>query len=137
ECAWEAMENAGYDSETFRGSVGVFAGATINTYLLVNLVSNPDLINALDLVQINVTNGADFLTTRISYKLNLKGPSHLVQSACSTSLVAVHIACQSLLNEECDLALAGGVSLNPNQRSGYLYQPDGIVSPDGHCRAFD
>jgi phthiocerol/phenolphthiocerol synthesis type-I polyketide synthase E len=137
ECAWEAMEDAGYDSETLEGSVGVFAGATINTYLLVNLISNPELINALDLVQINVTNGADFLTTRISYKLDLKGPSHLVQSACSTSLVAVHIACQSLLNEECDMALAGGVSINQKLRRGYRYVEGGIASPDGRCCAFD
>ena len=137
ECAWEAMEDAGYDSESLQGSVGVFAGATINTYLLVNLVSNPELINSLDLVQINVTNGADFLTTRISYKLDLKGPSHLVQSACSTSLVAVHIACQSLLNEECDMALAGGVSINQKLRRGYRYVEGGIASPDGRCCAFD
>jgi phthiocerol/phenolphthiocerol synthesis type-I polyketide synthase E len=137
ECAWEAMENAGYDSETLEGSVGVFAGATINTYLLVNLLSNPDLINGLDLVQVNVTNGADFLTTRISYKLNLKGPSYLVQSACSTSLVAVHTACQSLLNEECDMALAGGVSINQKLLRGYRYTEGGIASPDGRCCAFD
>jgi len=137
ESAWEAMEDAGYDSGTLQGSVGVFAGATINTYLLVNLISNPDLINALDLVQINVTNGADFLTTRISYKLDLKGPSYLVQSACSTSLVAVHIACQSLLNEECDMALAGGVSINQKLLRGYRYTEGGIASPDGRCCAFD
>jgi acyl transferase domain-containing protein len=137
ECAWEAVENAGYDSERFEGSVGVFAGATINTYLLLNIFSNPELVNSLEPVQINVTNGADFLTTRISYKLNLKGPSYLVQSACSTSLVAVHIACQSLLNEECDVALAGGVSINQKLRRGYRYTEGGIASPDGRCCAFD
>jgi phthiocerol/phenolphthiocerol synthesis type-I polyketide synthase E len=137
ECASDALEDAGYDPESLHGSVGVFAGATINTYLLVNLFSNPDLINALDLVQINITNGADFLTTRISYKLNLKGPSHLVQSACSTSLVAVHIACQNLLNEECDMALAGGVSINQKLLRGYRYIDGGIASPDGRCCAFD
>src|SRR6185503_2612870 len=101
------------------------------------LGANPALIRSLDPVQINVTNGADFLTTRISYKLNLKGPSHLVQSACSTSLVAVHVACQSLLNEECDLALAGGVSVNTKLRRGYRYMAGGMASPDGRCRAFD
>jgi acyl transferase domain-containing protein len=137
ECAWEAMENAGYGPGTIERPVGVFAGATINTYLLLNLASNPDLMNALDPVQINVTNGADFLTTRISYKLDLKGPSHLVQSACSTSLVAVHIACQSLLNEECDMALAGGVSINQKLARGYRFVEGGIASPDGRCRAFD
>src|SRR6185503_7826782 len=106
ECSWEAIENAGYDPDNFKGAIGVYAGATINTYLLVNLCSSPELMRSLDDLQINLSNGADFFTTRVSYKLNLKGPSHLVQSACSTSLVAVHVACQSLLNEECDLALA-------------------------------
>jgi acyl transferase domain-containing protein len=137
ECAWEAMEIAGYDSKTLDGAVGVFAGATINTYLLLNIFSNPELVNSLEPVQINVTNGADFLTTRISYKLDLKGPSYLVQSACSTSLVAVHIACQSLLNEECDMALAGGVSINQKLLRGYRYTEGGIASPDGRCCAFD
>jgi phthiocerol/phenolphthiocerol synthesis type-I polyketide synthase E len=137
ETAWEALEDAGYDPSRYEGSIGVFAGATINTYLLLNLASNPELIRSLDDVQINVANGGDFLTTRISYKLNLKGPSHLVQSACSTSLVAVHVACRSLLSEECDMALAGGVSVNGKLRYGYRYLGGGILSPDGHCRAFD
>ncbi len=137
ECAWEALENAGYDPETYDGAIGVYGGATINTYLLCNLATRPELIDSLDLTQINIANGGDFLTTRVSYKLNLKGPSHLVQSACSTSLVAVHLACQSLLDEECDMALAGGVSVNLKLRAGYHYQEGGIVSPDGHCRPFD
>ena len=137
ECSWEAMENAGYDPDNFEGAIGVYAGATINTYLLVNICSNPDLVRSLDDLQINIGNGGDFLTTRVSYKLNLKGPSHLVQSACSTSLVAVHSACQSLLNEECDMALAGGVSINLKFRNGYRYIPGGMMSPDGRCRAFD
>ncbi|MEW6730836.1 MAG: beta-ketoacyl synthase N-terminal-like domain-containing protein [Acidobacteriota bacterium] len=137
ECAWEAIEQAGYDSDRYTGAIGVFAGATINTYLLFNLLANPEYLSSLDRLQINIGNASDFLTTRISYKLNLKGPSHTVQSACSTSLTAIHIACQSLLNEECDMALAGGVSINLSLRYGYHYRPGGIVSPDGHCRSFD
>ena len=137
ECAWQALENAGYCGETYEGSVGVFGGATINTYLLCNLLSNPAIVDSLDLTQINIANGADFLTTRVSYKLNLKGPSHVVQSACSTSLVAIHIACQNLLDEACDMALAGGVSVNVKFRSGYRYLEGGMASSDGHCRAFD
>jgi acyl transferase domain-containing protein/acyl carrier protein len=137
ECCWEALEHAGHAPETYPGAIGVFAGATTNTYLLFNLVSNPDVLGALDQVQIDVANGADFLSTRVSYKLDLKGPSFTVQSACSTSLVATHVACQSLLNEECDLALAGGVSIHVKHPEGYRYLPGGIVSPDGHCRAFD
>ena len=137
ECCWEALEHAGHVPETYPGAIGVYAGATTNTYLLFNLVSNPDLLGALDQVQIDVANGADFLSTRVSYKLDLKGPSYTIQSACSTSLVATHVACQSLLNEECDLALAGGVSIHVKHPEGYRYLPGGIVSPDGHCRAFD
>jgi len=137
ECAWEALERAGYTSETYTGAVGVFAGAATNTYLLFNLAANPALIRSLDPAQIDIANAGDHLTTRVSYKLNLKGPSHLVQSACSTSLVAVHVACQSLLNEESDMALAGGVTINVTHPEGYRYMDGGIVSSDGHCRAFD
>jgi acyl transferase domain-containing protein len=137
EHSWRAMEHAGYDCRGYTGATGVFAGATINTYLLQNIASNPGLVRSLDPVKVNVGNGADFLTTRISYKLNLRGPSHAVQSACSTSLVAVHCACRSLLDFECDMALAGGVSINVTLLQGYRYQEGGIVSPDGHCRPFD
>ncbi|HVE85863.1 MAG TPA: type I polyketide synthase, partial [Myxococcales bacterium] len=137
ECCWEALERAGYAPDACPGAVGVFAGATTNTYLLYNLVSNREMLEALDQVQVDVGNGADFLSTRVSYKLNLRGPSYTVQSACSTSLVAVHVAYQSLLNEECDLALAGGVSIHVKHPEGYRYLPGGIASPDGHCRAFD
>jgi phthiocerol/phenolphthiocerol synthesis type-I polyketide synthase E len=136
ECAWEALEHAGYASETYRGSIGVFAGAGINTYLN-NLFANPELMETIDWFQAGVANDRDFLTTRVSYKLNLKGPSVVVQSACSTSLVAIHFACQSLLSGACDMALAGGVTIAARQKRGYLYQEGGIMSPDGHCRAFD
>src|SRR5439155_18183596 len=90
ECASEALERAGYNPDTAPEAIGVYGGTTTNTYLLYNLVSNPAYLSAFDPVQIDIANGADFLTTRVSYKLNLKGPSQLIQSACSTSLVAVH-----------------------------------------------
>lgn len=136
ECAWEAFEDAGYAADSYSGTVGVYAGATMNTYLLCNLMQNP-VHESLDLVQMNVANSHDFLTTRVSYKLNLRGPSYTVQSACSTSLVAVHLACQNVLRRECDMALAGGVSVNLKLKHGYRYTEAGMTSPDGHCRAFD
>ncbi|HEY9421820.1 MAG TPA: polyketide synthase, partial [Thermoanaerobaculia bacterium] len=136
ECAWEAMESAGYDPQEIAGRVGVYAGATLSTYLLFHLVGNP-LTAGADPLQVVLGNASDSLATRISYKLGLRGPSHSVQCACSTSLVAVHTACQALLNEECDLALAGGVSIQAGAGQGYRYVPGSVVSPDGHCRAFD
>jgi acyl transferase domain-containing protein/acyl carrier protein len=137
ECAWEALEHAGYDPERYPGLIGVFGGGTTNTYLLYNLLSNREMLSAFDPMQIDVSNAADFVATRVSYKLNLKGPSFTVQTACSTSLVAIHMACQSLLNEECDMALAGGVSVHVKHPEGYWYLDGGNVSPDGHCRPFD
>jgi acyl transferase domain-containing protein/acyl carrier protein len=137
ECAWNALESAGYNSQKYDASIGVFAGVGMNTYLLKNLISNPDLINSLSGLQISIGNDKDFVPTQASYKLNLKGPSVNVNTACSSSLVAVQMACQNLLNYQCDMALAGGVSVNVPQKEGYLYQEGSIVSPDGHCRAFD
>ena len=137
ECAWEAIEQAGYDAERYAERIGVFAGASMDTYLLSNLASNRELVEREGLFQIGLGNERDYLATRVSYKLNLRGPSISVSSACSTSLVAVHMATQSLLNSECDMALAGGVSARVPHKVGYLYQEGGIVSPDGHCRAFD
>ena len=136
ECAWEALERAGYDSERYRGAVGVYAGAGMSNYL-VNLYSQRELMEVVAAMAVAIGNDKDFLATRVSYKLNLRGPSVVVQTACSTSLVAVHLACQSLLNGECDIALAGGVTVSVSQQRGYLYQEGGILSPDGHCRAFD
>lgn len=136
ESAWQALEQAGYVGDCYDGAVGVYGGATINTYLLCNLLQSPEA-ESVDLVQLNLGNSHDFLTTRVSYKLNLTGPSHSVQSACSTSLVAVHQACQSILHGECDMALAGGVSINLKLRYGYKHVAGGMTSPDGHCRAFD
>ncbi|MCC5666140.1 SDR family NAD(P)-dependent oxidoreductase [Nostoc sp. CHAB 5784] len=136
ECAWSALESAGYDSQTYKGAVGVYGGSSLSSYLL-NIYLNQNIINSIDPQQLTIAANKDYLTTRVSYKLNLEGPSYAVQTACSTSLVAVHLACQSLLNGECDIALAGGVAINAERKTGYLYTEGGILSPDGHCRAFD
>lgn len=137
ECAWEALESAGYNSDTYQGMIGVYAGVGAPTYLLNNILANPRAAEAAGNSPISMGNGVDFLTTRVAYQLNLKGPSWTLQSACSTSLVAVHQACLSLLSGECDMALVGGTSINTRQGAGYLYKDGGISSPDGHCRAFD
>ena len=137
ECAWQALENAGYDPERAPGSIGVYGGVSMNSYLINNIIANPEVLETMGGYQVMLGNDKDFLTTRVSYKLNLKGPSVNVQTACSTSLVAVQLACQNLLNYQCDMALAGGVSVQSPRTAGYLYQPGMIMSPDGHCRAFD
>ena len=137
ETAWEALEHAGYDPGRPPGPVGVYAGVSSSTYLFSNLLANPALVASAGLDQIALGSEKDFLTTLVSYKLNLQGPSIDVQTACSTSLAAVHLACQSLLGYQCDMALAGGVSVKVPQVRGYIYQKGGINSPDGHCRAFD
>lgn len=136
EGAWEALENAGYDPETYQGLIGVYVGAGLNTYML-NLLGDRQVLESNSSLQLALANDKDYLATRISYKLNLKGSSITVQTACSTSLVAVHMACQSLLNYDTDIALAGGVSVRVPHRGGYLYDEGSILSPDGHCRAFD
>ncbi|NEP40820.1 MAG: polyketide synthase, partial [Okeania sp. SIO2H7] len=137
ECAWEAIEKGGYDPDTYEGLIGVYAGSGMNHYLLKNLYPSLDYDNQLNSYQLMINSDKDFLATRVAYKLNLRGPAVNVQTACSTSLVAVHTACQSLLNGECDLALAGGVSIQLPQKSGHLYREGMIFSPDGHCRTFD
>lgn len=137
EESWAALENAGYSSESDRGRIGVFAGESLNTYFLHNLYPNRKLLDSLGASQVVIANDRDYLTTQVSFRLHLKGPSLSIQTACSTSLVAIHVACQSLLNRECDLALAGGVSVSVPQGLGGEYQEGGIISPDGHCRAFD
>jgi phthiocerol/phenolphthiocerol synthesis type-I polyketide synthase E len=137
ECAWEALEDAGCDPARFDGAIGVFAGMSMNTYLAQNVLTHPELLAQFNEHQLMLASDKDFLPTRVSYKLNLRGPSLNIQTACSTSLVAVSVACQNLLNHECDLALAGAVSITFPQKRGYLFQEGGIASPDGHCRAFD
>lgn len=137
EVAWEALEDAGYDTERFEGSIGVYGGSAMDTYLVLNIATNPHLMTPTNKVLIQVGNDNSYLTTRVSYKLNLKGPSHTLQCACSTSLVATHLACQSLLNEECDMALVGGATVHAQGKAGYLYLEGGVASPDGKCRTFD
>jgi len=137
ECSWEALEDAAYDPARYPGAIGVFAGAGMNTYGVINLFSNPEVIESAGGYQVMVGNDKDFLCSRVAYKLNLRGPAVGVQTACSTSLVAVQMAFESLLRHECDMALAGGVSIALPQPMGYLYTPGMIFSRDGHCRAFD
>jgi acyl transferase domain-containing protein len=135
QCCWEGLETAGYDPRAYQGLIGVYGGATASSYQGM-VWANLDALK-VDGMSAAIGNELPFLTTRVSYKLDLKGPSCPVQTACSTSLVAVHLACQGLLNAECDMALAGGVSLRVPQEAGYVYQEEGILSPDGRCRPFD
>ena len=135
ECAWEALEHAGYDTKTYSGRIGVYGGSSNSSYVN-GLFANPAFVEAVGRDQLLRGNEKDFLPTRVSYKLDLRGPGIAIQTSCSTSLVAVHLACQSLLNGECDMALAGGISIVVPQKAGYLYQEGGVSSPDGHCRAF-
>jgi len=136
ERAVEALERAGCDPDRFEGTIGVYAGLGNSGYAGM-LSSNAALRGVVDPFQILIANDRDFLATRVAYKLDLRGPAVVVQTACSTSLAAVHLACQALLAGDCDLAIAGGVSVRVPHRTGYLYQEEGIASPDGHCRTFD
>jgi phthiocerol/phenolphthiocerol synthesis type-I polyketide synthase E len=135
ETAWEALEDAGYDTERFQGSIGIFGGVGPNTYFQNNLVTRPELLRTLGRYAVLIGSEREYAVTRVSFKLNLTGPSFSVNTACSTSAVAIHLACQSLLNGECDMALAGGARIV--FPFGYMYEEGGILSPDGHCRAFD
>ena len=137
EAAWEALEHAGHDPKAFSGPIGVFAGATSNSYYLNNLLSRRDVTDLVGLLTTQMANQNHYVATRVAYKLDLKGPALNIQTACSTSLVAVCTAVQSLQTYQCDMALAGGVSVQVPQKRGYLYQEGSILSPDGHCRAFD
>jgi acyl transferase domain-containing protein/thioesterase domain-containing protein len=138
QIAWAAMENAGYDGEKIPGPVGVFAANGMNTYMMFHLVTNREVMETVGEWLVRHTgNDMNFLATRVSYQMNLKGPSMNVQTACSSSLVAIHTACQSLLNGECDVALAGASALSLPQDRGYLYKEGEILSRDGHCRPFD
>ena len=138
EVAWEALERAGYDPARYPGVIGVYGGVTLSSYLMA-LSPLRDRLQALgvDTTMLAVGNDKDSLAPRVSYKLDLRGPAVTVQTACSTSLVAVHMAAQGLISGETDMALAGAVSLTVPMVTGYLYQEGGILAPDGHCRAFD
>jgi acyl transferase domain-containing protein/thioesterase domain-containing protein len=138
ELCWEVLEDAGHMPDRFAGAIGIFAGAGMQAYLPFNLLTNQELVKEVGLFLLRHTgNDKDFLTTRVSYLLNLQGPSIAIQTACSTSLVAVHQACQSLLSGECDMALAGGITIELPHRQGYQFREGEILSPDGLCRAFD
>jgi phthiocerol/phenolphthiocerol synthesis type-I polyketide synthase E len=136
EVAWEALEHAGYDAARVPGRVGVYAGSSMSSYYL-NLLSRPDVAAAAGDLALRMGNDKDFLATRAAFKMGLEGPAVVVQTACSTSLVAVHMACQALLGGDCEMALVGGSSVTAQTHPGYVYQPGSILSPDGHCRAFD
>lgn len=135
ECAWEALERAGYDPAAFQGSVGIYAGAGPSSYWVYHVT--PSVGMTLHESSVVIGNDKDHLTTRIAYKLGLTGPAITVQTTCSTSLVALQLAWQALLTYQCDMALAGGVSIAFPQETGYEYEEGFILSPDGHCRAFD
>ncbi|BCU75555.1 amino acid adenylation domain-containing protein [Luteolibacter sp. LG18] len=139
ECAWEALEHSGHDPAAYPGMIGVYAGLSLNTYLLHNLGKARDLAANYQVAeyQTMLGNDKDFLPVRVSYKLNLRGPSMAIQTACSTSLVAICQAATALLTYQCDMALAGGVSISFPQMREYLFTEEGMVSPDGTCRAFD
>jgi len=138
ECAWSALEHAGLSPIAQDGNrTGVYVGTGMNVYLLDNLWPNERALKAAGGLQLVISSDKDFAATRIGYKLNLQGPALTLQSACSTSLVAVHLACQSLLTYDADIALAGGATIAPPTRRGHLHEPGGIFSPDGHCRTFD
>ncbi|HMA63903.1 MAG TPA: type I polyketide synthase, partial [Chitinispirillaceae bacterium] len=137
QCGWEAIESAGYDVSVIKFPVAVFGGSNLNFYLLNNVINNPGVLKNYFELQTLFSSDKDYLATRLSYKFNLTGPSMTVQTACSTSLVATHLACQSLLTYQCDMALAGGVSLQIPWWNGYVIGDADIRSPDGVCRPFD
>jgi phthiocerol/phenolphthiocerol synthesis type-I polyketide synthase E len=136
-CGWEALESAGYVSDAYTGRIGVFAGSGINTYFYNNLLANREYLATVNQFQVFTSNDKDYLPTRLAYKLDLRGPAFGIQTACSTSLVAIHVACQNLLYGECDIAVAGAVTITFPQTRGYSYNEGEISSPDGHCRTFD
>lgn len=137
ECAWEALESAGYCPENFPGLVSTFAGVGMNTYIIPLMAATGGKVDTAEGYQLSIGNEKDFLTTKVSYKLNLRGASMDVQSACSTSLTAVALAYQNLVSFQSDMALAGGCTITFPQKSGFSYQEGMILSPDGQCRAFD
>ncbi|MBT8208287.1 MAG: polyketide synthase, partial [Acidimicrobiia bacterium] len=129
ECAWEAIEHAGYSPRSYEGRVGVFGGVAANTYFQKNLLSDPDLLESTGAYPLLLASEREYAVSRVAYKLGLKGPAIGVNTACSTSAVAVHLASQSLLAGESDLALAGGARIRVPLTGGYVYEEDGILSP--------
>jgi acyl transferase domain-containing protein len=137
EVSYHALEDAGYDPARYGGRIGVYGGCTMNTYLPMNIIPNGRIVDVMSDLHIMLGGDKEYLPARVSYKLDLTGPSIAVQTACSSSLTAIHMACQSILNDECDMALAGGSSVRMPFGVGYLHVPGGTSSPDGRCRAFD
>ncbi len=137
EVAWESLENAGYCSENFSGMIGVFAGMGNNTYFTNNVISRKELIERVGSFQVMTANEKDYIATRISHEMNLTGPALSIHTACSTSLVAVAVAFENLLNNKCDMAIAGGISITSPINSGHIYNEGGMFSSDGHTRPFD
>jgi len=137
ECAWDAMENAGYVSDEYSGRVSIFTSAGMNTYLPFNLMSNPDLLEQVGGVQLSIYCDKDFLPTRIAYSMNIRGPAIDIGTACSSSLVSTHLACQHLTTYQSDMALVGGITIHLPQISGHVHEPGAAYSPDEHCRPFD
>ena len=137
ECVWESLEKACYDPDTYLGKIGVYAGSSQSTYLLSSLLPELDLNNPNHLFSVLISNNENYLATRAAYKFNLRGPCISIQTACSTSLVAVHTACRALIANECDMAIAGGTTVKTPQKIGYSYQEGSVVSPNGRCSAFD
>ncbi len=138
EVAWEAMEQAGHVPENFQGLIGVYAGCGMGSYFYFNVCSNRDLVDQTGMFLLRHTgNDKDFMATRASHIFDLKGPSINLQTACSTSLVATHYASQALLMGECDMAIAGGVTIELPHARGYVFKEGEILSPDGECHAFD
>lgn len=137
ECCWQALENAGYDPAGYPGVAGIIAGSGFPTYLQSNIMGHWDVIAEAGHMQLAIGNDRDSLSTMVAYKLNLRGPSFTVQTACSTSMLAVHLACTSLLSFESDLMLAGGVAIQTPQAAGYVYEEGGILAPDGVVRSLD
>ena len=136
ECAWEALEDAGYDPIAYPGPIGLFGGSGMTVYMF-GLIDNQRVMSTMGGLAVTTSNEKDYFATRAGYKLNLRGPCVTVQTACSTAHVGIIFACQSLLTYQTDIAMAGGSSIAPSQMGGYFYTEGGIVSPDGHNRTFD
>jgi amino acid adenylation domain-containing protein/non-ribosomal peptide synthase protein (TIGR01720 family) len=136
ECVWEALEDAGYNPDDYAGLMGLYAGTSSNfAWEAFAMMSESEA--SIDAFTAGQLRSRDFLSTRVSHKLNLKGPAVFIQTTCSTSLTAIHLACRGLLTGDCHIALAGGITLTNTNKQGYIYQEGIVLSPDGHCRAFD
>ena len=137
ELAQEALENAGYDQERYNGRIGVFAGSGDNHYYTSNVITHPELLALAGKLAVEIGNEKDYISLRVAYLLDLRGPAVSVHAGCSTTLLAVDEACRSLLSGECSMALAGGIDIHTPQKSGFLHQEGGVFAKDGHCRPFD